>query len=121
MSKKMNLRVEGRIYKDVTIEDVNVIQVLLAKYGYSDIDTKVAETVKNQPTKDIPKVKVYDLCKDGKSVTIGGNGFIPKKVFNGVTYSLKQSGAKYDGKTKAWSFNTKADCKAWCKAQDERG
>ena len=78
-----------------------------------------AET-KAEPKAETKRVKVYALCEDGKSVTIGGDGFIPTKVFKGVTYSLKQSGAKYDAKTKVWAFKDKAKCKAWCEEQDKR-
>ena len=89
-----------------------------------------AETTKVEPkaTESKPKAKtepkkydkVYTVSKDGKSVTIGNGGFIPTKVFKGVTYSLKQSGAKYNATTKAWDFDTKKSCTAWCKAQDAR-
>lgn len=82
-----------------------------------------AETTKVEPkAKAEPKKydKVYTVSKDGKSVTIGNGGFIPTKVFKGVTYSLKQSGAKYNATTKAWDFDTKKSCTAWCKAQDAR-
>ena len=78
-----------------------------------------AET-KVETKAETKRVKVYALCEDGKSVTIGGDGFIPTKVFKGVTYSLKQSGAKYDAKTKVWAFETKKACTEWCKEQDKR-
>ena len=84
----------------------------------------VAETPKAEPKPKTvePKqyAKVYTVTEDGKGVKIGGNGFIPTKVFKGVTYSLKQSGAKYDKGNNAWVFKTKTACKAWTKAQDER-
>ena len=82
-----------------------------------------AETTKVEPkAKTEPKKydKVYAVAENGKSVTIGNGGFIPTKVFKGVTYSLKQSGAKYNATTKAWDFDTKKSCTAWCKAQDAR-
>ena len=124
MAKTMNLRVNSRNYQNVSIEDARVIEMILAKYNYTDGKPKV-ETPKAEPkkaeVKAKAKVKVYAKAEDGKSVTIGGDGFIPRKVFNGVTYSLKQSGAKYDSKTKAWVFSTKKACNEWCKAQDARG
>lgn len=122
MAKTMNLRVNSRNYQKVSIEDARVIEMILAKYNYTD-DKAKAETPKAEPKKAEvkAKVKVYAKAEDGKSVTIGGDGFIPRKVFNGVTYSLKQSGAKYDSKTKAWVFSTKKACNEWCKAQDARG
>lgn len=114
----MDLVVGNVQYKAIPIELARAIEVMLAPYE----DGKVkAETPKVEPKKTVERTKVYALCEDGKSVTIGGDGFIPTKVFKGVTYSLKQSGAKYDAKTKAWTFENKTKCKAWCKAQDARG
>ena len=117
--KKMNLRVEGRLYKDVTVEDAKVVEMILAKYQYTEVKATKVETPKEQPKKT-EYAKVYAVAKDGKSVTIGNDGFIPTKVFKGVTYSLKQSGAKYDSKTKSWTFGTKKACADWCKSQDAR-
>lgn len=126
MANTMNLRVNSRNYQNVSIEDVRVIEMILSKYNYTD-DKPKAETpkVESKPKAkaDKPKqyAKVYTVGEDGKSVTIGNDGFIPTKVFKGVTYSLKQANAKYDSKTKAWVFDTKTACKNWCKAQDARG
>ena len=70
---------------------------------------------------EVGKKTIIEVTKDGKGVTIGNGGFIPTKVFKGVTYDLKQNGAKYDAKTKVWSFETKKACTEWCKRQDARG
>lgn len=119
MKNTINLQINNASYANVPLEYAKAIEVMLAQYK---VNTVKAETPKDEPKAkaEAPRVAVYALCKDGKSVTIGGNGFIPTKVFKGVTYSLKQSGAKYDAKTKAWTFDTKTACKAWCKAQDAR-
>lgn len=119
MKNTMNLTINGVDFSNVPINTAKAIEMMLAEYR----TTTKAKTPKSEPkTKAEPKqyAKVYALCEDGKSVTIGGDGFIPTKVFKGVTYSLKQSGAKYDSKTKAWAFENKTKCKAWCKAQDAR-
>ena len=115
----MNMKINNSNYEAVPVEIAKAIETMLAPYKTS---TK-AKSPKSEPkTKAEPKqyAKVYAICEDGKSVTIGGEGFIPTKVFKGVTYSLKQSGAKYDSKTKAWAFENKTKCKAWCKEQDAR-
>lgn len=120
----------------------NIITTITTEYGVSTYDlpydvamavtrmitpyfkSESVATPKTEPKAEAKaetkRVKVYALREDGKSVTIGGDGFIPTKVFKGVTYSLKQSGAKYDAKTKVWAFEDKAKCKAWCEEQDKR-
>lgn len=122
MKNTMNLTINSAEYSAVPIELANAIEVMLAQYKTAP--KAKAETPKTAPkAKAEPKqyAKLYAVAKDGKSVTIGADGqFIPTKVFKGVTYSLKQAGAKYDSKTKAWTFGTKKSCEAWCKAQDAR-
>ena len=120
----------------------NIITTITTEYGVSTYDlpydvamavtrmitpyfkSESVATPKTEPKAEAKaetkRVKVYALREDSKSVTIGGDGFIPTKVFKGVTYSLKQSGAKYDAKTKVWAFEDKAKCKAWCEEQDKR-
>ena len=103
---------------NLPIEVAQMISRMIEPYKATSVATPKEEPkAKAEPKK---YAKVYALCKDGKSVTIGGEGFIPTKVFKGVTYSLKQSGAKYDAKTKAWTFETKKACTEWCKEQDKR-
>lgn len=104
---------------NLPIEVAQMISRMIEPYKATS-QTKTAKTEPKAKAEPKAKVKVYDLCEDGKSVTIGGNGFIPTKVFKGVTYSLKQAGAKYDKGNNAWVFKTKTACKAWTKAQDER-
>lgn len=100
---------------------VEVAQMVSRMIDIYKVESSV-ETVKTTPKAETKKFdKLYAVSTDGKSVTIGNGGFIPTKVFKGVTYSLKQSGAKYDSKTKAWTFETKKACTEWCKAQDARG
>lgn len=106
----MNLTINNTNYTDVPMDIARAIAVMLKPY----------ETEANTPKAEPKRTKVYAKCADGKSVTIGGDGFIPTKVFKGVTYSLKQSGAKYNADTKAWTFETKKACTDWCKAQDAR-
>ena len=118
----INLQINNASYANVPIEYARAIETMLAQFKVETKATAKVETPKATPKAkaEAPRVKVYALCEDGKSVTIGGDGFIPTKVFKGVTYSLKQSGAKYDAKTKAWTFENKTKCKAWCKEQDAR-
>lgn len=100
-----------------------VTRMITPYYKSESVATPKAEPkaeAKAETKAETKRVKVYALCEDGKSVTIGGDGFIPTKVFKGVTYSLKQSGAKYDAETKVWAFEDKAKCKAWCEEQDKR-
>lgn len=122
MKNTINLTINSAEYSAVPIEVAKAIEVMLAQYKTAP--KAKAETPKTAPkAKAEPKqyAKLYAVAKDGKSVTIGADGqFIPTKVFKGVTYSLKQAGAKYDSKTKAWTFGTKKACEAWCKAQDAR-
>ena len=119
MKNTMNLTINNATYNEVPIEIAKAIETMLATYK---VTTKV-ETTKSEPKKSETKkyAKVYEVTKDGKGVTIGNGGFIPTKVFKGVTYDLKQNGAKYDAKTKVWSFETKKACTEWCKRQDARG
>ena len=124
MKNTMNLTINSAEYSAVPIEVAKAIETMLAQYK---VNTPKAETPKAKSeakpkAKAEPKqyAKVYAVAEDGKSVTIGNDGFIPAKVFKGVTYSLKQAGAKYDAKTKAWTFGTKKACTEWCKAQDAR-
>lgn len=121
MKNTMNLTINGVNFSNVPINTAKAIEMMLAEYR----TTTKAETPKSEPktkTKTEPKqyAKIYAICEDGKSITIGSDGFIPTKVFKGVTYSLKQNGAKYDSKSKTWVFENKTKCKAWCKAQDAR-
>ena len=126
--KTMNLPVADRVYQNVSIEDARVIETLLSKYQYTKV-TATPTTTTSTPkakTKAEPKAKpnynkAYTVAEDGKSVTIGNGGFVPKSVFNAIKYSLKQSGATWDSYTKSWVFSTKKACKEWCKAQDARG
>lgn len=115
MNNTINLIINEVTFNNVPMEMAKAIELMLNPYKAK------AETPKTK-TKTEPKqyAKVYAICEDGKSVTIGNDGFIPTKVFKGVTYSLKQNGAKYNADTKAWTFETKTKCKAWCKAQDAR-
>lgn len=118
MKDTMNITINGTQYNDVPMAIAMLISDTLKPFKADK-----AKTTKSEPkTKAEPKqyAKVYALCEDGKSVTIGNDGYIPAKVFKGVTYSLKQAGAKYDSKTKAWTFENKTKCKSWCKAQDNR-
>ena len=107
---------------NLPIEVAQMVSRMIEPYK---VENAVATTTTEPKAESKPKAKteyakVYEVAKDGKSVTIGNGGFIPTKVFKGVTYSLKQSGAKYDAKTKAWTFDTKKACTEWCKAQDAR-
>ena len=119
MKNTMNIRINDAQYNGVPVEVAKAIQTMLAPYH---TEAK-AEAPKETPKpKAEPKsyAKAYAVGEDGKSVTVGGEGFIPTKVFRGITYSLKKAGAKYDSKTKAWTFGTKTACKDWTKAQDAR-
>lgn len=104
---------------NLPIEVAQMVSRMIEPYK---AEVKVSTPTEEPKAKTEPKKydKVYTVSKDGKSVTIGNGGFIPTKVFKGVTYSLKQSGAKYDAKTKAWTFDTKKACTTWCKNQDSR-
>lgn len=122
MTNTMNLSINNAQFNNVPVDLAKAIAVMLKPY-----EAKVTATPKTEPKKATPKakaeatkVKVYAKTKDGKGVTIGNDGFIPTKVFKGVTYSLKQAGAKYNSETKAWTFETKKACTEWCKAQDAR-
>lgn len=125
METTMNLTINGIDYANVPVAIARGIETMLGQYKVAA--TKATKTTKTTTTAQAtPKAsaktydKVYGVSKDGKSVTIGNGGFIPTKVFKGVTYSLKQAGAKYDATTKAWAFETKKACTEWCKAQDAR-
>lgn len=122
MKNTINFSIIDYHYEGVPVEVAKAIQTMLAPYEVKG-NTK-AETPKGTPKAKAETAKTYAkayaVLKDGKSVTVGGEGFIPTKVFKGITYSLKQAGAKYDSKTKAWTFDTKTACKAWTKAQDAR-
>lgn len=116
------LTINNATFDNVPVEMARGIEAMLQPY-------KVKVTEKTNTTKakvEAPKaeakakVEVYTLNKDGKSVTIGGNGFIPRKTFYAVTCSLKEAGAKWDNKTKTWTFDTKKACTEWCKEQDKR-
>ena len=115
-NKTINLKINNAEYSAVPVEVAKAIEVMLAQYK-----TTTTATTKSEPKKAVEKVKVYTLCADEKSVTVGNEGaFIPTKVFKGVTYSLKQAGASWDKGNKNWVFKTKKACKEWCDAQDAR-
>lgn len=122
--KTMTLTINNVTFNNVPVDMARGIEAMLNPYRAK------AETPKAEPKKTTkakaepkatPKVKVYSVLKDGRTVSVGDNGFIPTKVFKGVTYSLKMAGAQYDPKTHNWTFATKKACGEWCKAQDARG
>ena len=117
--KTMNLKINDATYNGVPVEVAKAIAVMLAPYKAEDVKAK-AQPKAEKPAPKKEYAKVYAVAKDGKSVTVGNDGFIPTKVFKGVTYSLKLAGAKYNADTKAWVFGTKKACTEWCKAQDAR-
>ncbi len=121
MKNTMNLTINNAQFANVPVILAQSIEAMLAQYKV-EVKASTPKTTPKSETKSEPKqyAKVYSVAKDGKSVTIGNDGFIPTKVFKGVTYSLKQAGAKYDKDTKAWTFGTKKACTEWCKAQDAR-
>lgn len=117
----MTLTINNSEYAGVPVELAQTIEKMLA--GFKVTATKAKTTTKTAPKAEPEKkyAKVYSVLTGGKGVTVGNDGFIPTKVFKGVTYSLKLAGAKYDKDTKAWMFGTKKACTEWCKAQDARG
>lgn len=93
MSKSINY------YKEL----VNIISEM------SDKDVKALYESLN--TKSIAKAdtkskfdQVGFLEFDRQYVRFTEDKFCPKPVFNGITYALKQSGAKYDKDNKCWVF-----------------
>lgn len=120
MNNTINLTINEVTFNNVPMEMAKAIQLMLNPYKAKDETPKAKAETPKAKTEPKAKVKVYTKTEDGKGVLVGTNGFIPTKVFKGVTYSLKQSGAKYNADTKAWMFETKTKCNAWCKAQDTR-
>lgn len=117
--KTMNLTINNSQYNNVPVELANTIATMLMGYK---TEVKTTQSKPKSKAKAEPKqyAKLYKVSKDGKSVTIGSDNYIPTKVFKGVTYSLKLAGAKYNTETKAWDFGTKKACTEWCKTQDAR-
>ena len=118
MKNTINLKINNAEYTAVPLEVAKAIEVMLASYKAEAPKKAKASTPKTEPKKAY--AKAYAVTEDGKGITVGGDGFIPTKVFKGITYSLKTAGASYDAKTKAWTFKTKKSCEAWQKAQDAR-
>ena len=114
----MNLTINNSNYENVPVEIAKAIETMLAQYQTkSKAKTPKA---KAEPKKSEPKQYAKAYSVNGKSVTVGGNGFIPAKVFKAITYSLKQAGAKWDSGNKVWQFGTKKALDAWTKAQEAR-
>lgn len=122
----MNLTINSATYNAVPLELAKALEAMLAPYkAKAETKTETAKPAKPaKQTKTAEKKqfdKIYTVAEDGKAVSIGSEGqFIPTKVFKGVTYSLKQAGAKWDAGNKRWQFETKKACTEWCKAQDAR-
>lgn len=112
-NETMNITINGTQYNNVPMAIAVLISDTLKPFKADKVATTKAE-----PKAD--KIAVYTKTSDGKGVLVGTNGYIPTKVFKGVTYSLKQAGAKWNKDTKAWTFDTKKACTEWCKAQDNR-
>lgn len=124
MKNTINLTINNNQYANIPVEIARAIEAMVKPYEVNAVAKSDTKAKKSADTKfkAEPKqyAKIYTVSKDGKSVTIGTDGFIPAKVFKGVTYSLKLAGAKYNANTKAWAFATKKACTDWCKAQDAR-
>ena len=119
----MNLTINSATYNAVPLELAKALEAMLAPYkAKAETKTETAKPAKQTKTAEKKQFdKIYTVAEDGKAVSIGSEGqFIPTKVFKGVTYSLKQAGAKWDAGNKRWQFETKKACTEWCKAQDAR-
>lgn len=122
MKNTINLTINNNQYANIPVEIARAIESMVKPYEVNAVAKSDTKAKKSAEPKAEPKqyAKIYTVSKDGKSVTIGTDGFIPTKVFKGITYSLKLAGAKYNADTKAWDFATKKACTDWCKAQDAR-
>ena len=122
MKNTINLTINNNQYANIPVEIARAIEAMVKPYEVNAVAKSDTKAKKSAEPKAEPKqyAKIYTVSKDGKSVTIGTDGFIPTKVFKGITYSLKLAGAKYNADTKAWEFQTKKACTDWCKAQDAR-
>lgn len=111
------ITINGTSYEvsEDTMKSVLTICVGLGKVVKAETETSKATTVKAE-TK--PMVDAYTV--DGKNVTLGGNGFVPRKVFYAIKCSLQEAGAKWNATDKVWQFATKKDADAWVKAQKNR-
>lgn len=119
--KTMNLIINDVSFDKVPVEVARSIELMLAPYKATTEEPK-AKAEPKPKTEPKKYSKAYTVAKDGKSVTVGTTDgtFLPKPVFRGITYSLKQAGAKWNPKDTAWVFGTKKACAEWCKAQDAR-
>lgn len=121
MTNKMNLNIEGINYIGVPVEVARAIEAMVNPYREVKAETpKETPKTKEQPKAKKTYAKAYTVTEDGKGIVIGNGGFVPKKVFNAIKFSLKDSGAKWNADTKSWVFDTKTKCKAWTKNQDAR-
>jgi len=123
MKNTINLTINNNQYANIPVEIARAIESMVKPYEVNAVaksDTKAKKSADTKAETKKQYAKVYKVAKDGKSVTVGSDEYIPTKVFKGVTYSLKLAGAKYNKDTKAWDFGTKKACTDWCKAQDAR-
>lgn len=87
------------------------VEVIAKAFGTPISGT--ATTKATVQSKDLPTVYTVK----GLNVTVGGDGFIPKKVFYAVTATIKENGGKWDNTNKVWKFENKTALgkfeKAW--------
>ena len=116
----MKLTINNSSYEAVPVELAKAIEAMLAPYQTKATSKAKTPKAKAEPKKSEPKQYAKPYSVNGKSVTVGNDGFIPAKVFKAVCYSLKQAGAKWDNGNKVWQFGTKKALDAWVKAQEAR-
>lgn len=108
----------------VSAMDENTLSTLVAM-SQSMVNGKQSASKKSEPV--VADTKTYTVQrsvgfieqKDSTIAFISGK-FCPKPVFNGITYALKNAGAKYDTKSKAWTFEKLEDANAFMDAQTKR-
>lgn len=111
-----------------------IITINTTKYEVSEDIAKSIATIcqsmgKEVTTKVETKAETQSTTEDrkpfytvkGKTVTVGGdNVFVPRKVFYGITMSIKEHGGKWNATKKVWEFADDKSVKAWVKAQENR-
>ena len=111
-----------KMYIEVSAEVIEKVKSLLE---LADVDFTIKGEVKATTKAESPAVqpkaeRVPVYSRKGNSITVGGQGYIPKKVFYGVKFSLQEAGAKWNSGSKTWDFATKKAADAWEKAQKAR-
>ena len=108
------------------MDDTTLVTLVTMAQSLCNGKQNVSASKKSEPVVSVPE-KEYTVrrCvgfveqRDNTIAFLSGK-FCPKPVFNGITYALKNAGAKYDTKTKAWTFEKLEDANAFMDAQTKR-